>query len=100
MRDVVGHLFEAPHQRFDALQHAIEVEREAVELIAAPGDPQPSREIARHDGLGGPGHGVSALEDAPAYEDAADDAEHDDERNRPAAGDLDDVEHALALVEV
>ena len=54
----------------------------------------------RHDGLRGAGHGVDALEHAPADEEAADQAEHDDQRQRPLCGMRDDAEQPLAFLEI
>ena len=98
--DVVGHLLEAAHQRFDALQHAVQVEGEAIEFVGAAGNRQPARKVAGHDGLRRRGHRFDAIENAPAHEQAARHAEEDDERHRPTPGKRDDVEHPLALFEV
>ena len=98
--DVVGDLLEAVHERLDALEHDIEVAGEPVELVAGAGDRQPPGEIAVHDGAGGIGHGVDALEHAAGHEEAAGEAEHDDRRQRPAAGGEHDVVQAIALFEI
>ena len=80
MGDVVGDLLQPAHQRLDALQHGVEVLREPVELVAAAADRQPPGEIAGHDALRGPGHGVDALQHAARDEDAAAEPEHDHEQ--------------------
>ena len=46
VRDIVGDLLEAVHQRLDALQHGVEVAGEPVELVAGAGDRQPPGEVA------------------------------------------------------
>ena len=69
--DVVGHLLHAAHQFADAVEHVVEVLREAVELVAGSGDLQPAAEIARHDVAGGLRHVVDALEHAARDEPAA-----------------------------
>lgn len=58
MGDIVRDFLQSCHQRFDALQHGIEIFRETVEFVAAASDRQTTREIARHDTLGGAGHRV------------------------------------------
>ncbi len=100
VRDVVGHRLEPVHQGFDALQHRVEVARQTVELVAAPDDRQPAGQIARHDPLRRPGHGVDPLEHPPGDEEAAGEAEHHHDGDRPAAGRHDDVVEPLALVEI
>ncbi len=43
MRDIVGHFLEAGHQRLDALQHGVEIFRQAVDLVAGCGRREPVR---------------------------------------------------------
>ena len=100
MRDVVGDFLQTPHQRFDALEHGIEVIGKPVEFIAGAGDRQSAGKIARHDHLRLLGHGVDAAEDAPADEEAAGETEHDDQRQRPLPGIGNDAEQPLALLEI
>ena len=47
VRDVVGHFLQAAHQRLDALQHGVEVERQPVEFVARPGDRAAGRKDRR-----------------------------------------------------
>ena len=42
MGDVVGNLLQAHHQRLDALEHGVEVFREAIEFVTAAPDRQPA----------------------------------------------------------
>ena len=74
MGDVVGDLLEAPHQRLDALEHGVEVDREPVELVVGAGDRQPAGEIAGHDGARRLGHGIDAVQHAPRDEESAGEA--------------------------
>ena len=100
VRDVVGDFLEAAHQRLDALQHGVEMLGEAVELVAGAGDRQAAGEIAGHDGLRLVGHGLDAVEHAPADEEAAGEPQHDDQRQRPLPGIGDDAEQPLAFLEI
>ena len=60
--------------------------RQPVEFVAAAPDRQPAGEIAGHDALGGAGHGVDPVQHPPRHEDAAAEAEHDDDQQRPLRG--------------
>ena len=100
MGDIVGHLLQAAHQRFDALEHGVDVVGEAVEFVAGAGNRQPAGKIAGHDGLRRSGHGIDAVEHPPADEETAGKAKHDDQRERPASGIGNDAVEALALLEV
>ena len=100
MGDIVGDFLEAVHQRLDPLQHGIEVFREAIEFVAAAPDRQASGEVAGHDALGGAGHGVDPLQHPPRHEDAAADAEHDDDQQRPLRGLGDDAEQPPPFLQV
>ena len=71
VRDIVGDLLQAAHQRLDALEHGVEVFRQPVEFVAGAGDRQPLAEIAGHDGAGGLGHGVDAAQHAAGDEQPA-----------------------------
>ena len=53
VRDGVGHLAHALHQAADAVQHVVDDLRQLVELVAAPGQADPLREVAAGDGRGG-----------------------------------------------
>ena len=92
--------FRPAHQRLDALQHGVEIFGEPIELVAAAPDRQPSGEIAGHDPLGGAGHGVDPRQHAARHEDAAAEAEHDDDQERPLRRLGDDAEQPPPLVEV
>ena len=98
--DVVGDFLQPHHQRFDALQHGVEIFRQAIEFVAAAPDRQPPAEIARHDALGGAGHGVDAPQHPPRDKDAAAEAEHDHDQHRPLRGLRDDAEQPPALLEI
>ena len=99
--DVVGDLLEAMHQRLDALEHDVEIAGQPVELVIAAGRSAAARRGRRcMMRLGGVGHGVDAPEHPACDEEAAGDAEHDHERDRPAAGADDDVVQPLALLEI
>ena len=98
--DVVGDFLQARHQRLDPLQHGVEVFRQTIELVAAAPDRQPSREIAGHDALGGAGHGVDPPQHPPRHEDAAADAEHDDDQDRPLRGLRDNAEQPPAFLQI
>ena len=50
--------------------------------------------------LGGAGHGVDPPQHPPRHEDAAADAEHDDDQQRPLRGFGDDAEQPPPLLEV
>ena len=100
MGDIVGHLLEAAHERLDALEHGIEVVGEPIELVAGAGDRQAPGQVAVHDLARRVRHRVDALEHPPRHEQAAGDPEHDDDRQRPAAGGDHDVVQPLALLEV
>ena len=100
VRDIVGDLLQAVHQRLDALEHGVEIVGQPVEFVAGAGDRQPLAEIAGHDGAGGLGHGVDAPQHAAGDEEAAGEAEHDDDRDRPAPGREHDVVEPLALLEI
>ena len=98
--DVVGDFLQARHQRLDPLQHGVEVFREPIEFVAAAPDRQPAGEIAGHDALRGAGHGVDPAQHPPRHEDAAAEAEHDDDQQRPLRGVGDDAEQPPALFEI
>ena len=98
--DVVGDFLQAHHQRLDPLQHGVEIFRQPVEFVAAAPDRQPLAEIARHDALGGAGHGVDAPQHPPRDEDAAAEPEHDDDQQRPLRGLRDDAEQPPAFLEI
>ena len=100
MGDVVGDFLQPVHQRLDALQHGVEVTGKTIELVAAAPDRQPAGEVAGHDALGRAGHGVDPLQHAPRHEDAAADAEHDDDQQRPLRRLGDDAEQPSPLLEV
>ena len=98
--DVVGNFLQPRHQRLDALQHGVEVFREAIEFVAAAPDRQPPGEVAGHDALGGAGHGVDPVQHPPRHEDAAAEAEHDDDQQRPLRGIRDDAEQPPSFLEI
>ena len=100
MRDVVGHLLEAAHQRLDAVEHGVDVERQAVDLVAGAGDRQPIGQVAGHDALRFLRDRVDPPQDAPADEEAAAEPEHQHRRHRPAPGGGDDLVDALAFLDV
>ncbi len=100
MGDVVGDFLQARHQRFDAVEHGVEVVGETVEFVAGAGDRQPVAEIAFHDVARRLGHGVDAVQHAPRDEEAAGEAEHDHDRHRPTPRREHDVVEPLALLEV
>ena len=100
MGDIVGDFLQAHHQCLDALQHGVEVFGETIEFVAAAPDRQPAGEIAGHDALGGAGHGVDPVQHPPRHEDAAAEAEHDDDQERPLRGVGDDPEQPPALFEI
>ncbi len=92
--------FKPAHQRFDAIEHVVQVDREPVELVAGSGHGQSFGEISSHDPLRGLGHGVEALEHAARDEESARKPQHDDERDRAARRGRDDLAHARTLFEV
>jgi len=75
--DVVGNFLQAHHQGFDPLQHGVQIFRQPIQFIAAAPDRQPPAEIARHDTLGGAGHGVDTAQHPPRHKNAAAQTEHD-----------------------
>ena len=100
VRDIVGDLLQAMHQRLDALKHDVEVFRQPVELIAGTGDRQPLAEIAGHDGAGGFRHRIDAAKHAAGDEQPAGQPQHDHDGDRPASGGDDNVIEPLALIEI
>ena len=100
MGDVVGDFLQPHHQGLDPLQHGVEVFRQTIEFVAAAPDRQPAGEIAGHDALGGAGHGVDPVQHPPRHEDAAAEAEHDDDQQRPLRGLGDDAEQPPSFLEV
>ena len=98
--DVVGDFLQSHHQRLDALQHGVEIFGQAIELVAAAPDGQPAREVAYHDALGGPGHGVDTPQHPPRHKDAAAETEHDDDQQRPLRGLRDNAEQPPPLLQV
>ena len=79
---------------------ALRFSGKTIELVAAAPDRQPSGEIAGHDALGGAGHGIDPLQHAPRHKDAAADAEHEDDQERPLRGLGDDAEQPPPFFEV
>ena len=100
MGDVVGDFPHAAHQFADALQHQVEVLGEAVQFVPGAADPKAAVEIARHDGAGGLGHVVDALQHAARHEPAAEHAEQHDESERGAEGVADRRAQVVALLGV
>ncbi len=100
MRDIVGDFLEAAHQRFDALQHDVEIDRQAVQLVVAAADRQPLGKIARHDRARGFRHGIDPREHTACNKETAGEAQHDDDRDRPLARGTDDVEKPFAFFQV
>ena len=74
--------------------------RQTIEFVARSRDPQPTVEIAGHDGAGGLGHVVDALENATSDEPAAGAAEHADEEQRITERPPDDVAQARTFLHV
>jgi len=100
VRDVVGNFLQPHHQGFDPLQHGVEVFRQPVEFVAAAPDRQPPAQIARHDTLGGAGHGVDPPQHPARDKDAAAEPEHHDDQQRPVRGLHDDAEQPSPFIEV
>ena len=88
------------HERFDPLQHDIEVLGEPVEFVAGAGDRQAAGEIAIHDVAGGVGHGIDPLEHAARDEKSARDTKHHNDRQRPPAGGEHDIVKPLTLFQI
>ena len=100
MRDVVGDLLEAVHQRLDPLEHDVEVVGQPIELVAGARDRQAPGQVAVHDPARRFGHRVDALEHATGDEEAAGDTQHDDDRRATSGRREDDVVQPLALLEI
>src|SRR4051794_23246639 len=100
MRDVVGDLLQAPHQRLDTFQHDVEVDGEPIEFVADARDRKAPGEIAGHDALCRVGDGVETLEHAARDEETTRKPQHDDERERAAYSRDDDLAHARALFKI
>ena len=100
MGDIVGDLLQPAHQCFDSFEHRVDIVGEPVELIAGAGDRQTTGEVAGHDRLRSPGHGVDPAQHAAADKESTDQAEHDHQRERPLTGVDDDAKQAFALLKV
>ena len=100
MGDIVRHLLEAGHQRFDPLQHGVEIVRQPIEFVAAASHRQPAAEVALHDPSCGAGHGVDPAQHASRNEHATGEPQHHNDQHRPLRGLGDDAEDAPALFEI
>ena len=100
MGDVVGNFLQSHHQGFDALQHGVEIFRQTVELVAAAPDRQPPAQIARHDALRGAGHRIDPPQHAPRNKDAAAEAKHDHDQQRPLCRIRDNAEQPPPFVQI
>src|SRR5262249_32026700 len=98
--DVVGDFLEAFDQHLDAFEHRVEIYGETVKFVIGIVDRQTAGEIAAHNAAGRFGHGIDAFEHATRDKEAARKAEHDHQRDRPAAGLDDDIIKSFALFEV
>ena len=79
MGDAVAHLLDLPHQKFDAIQHGIEICRELVPFIGSAMNRYSSLKVALHDGSAS---GIDALNpsDRPTSDDHARGRAHDDNK--------------------
>ena len=100
MRDIVGDLLHAHHQRLDAVEHNVEIVGETVKLVAGAGHRQAVAEVAGHDVACGLGHGIDPVQHASRDEKSANQPEHDDHGDRPAPGGDHDVIKPLALLKI
>ena len=89
MGNVVGDLTQAVHQHLDAIEHLVEVGREAIELVAGAAQRDAAREVAAHDVAAGVGDGGDPPQHAGAGCKAADQGEGEGGRQTPG-GDVED----------
>src|SRR5450631_3317422 len=77
VRDIVADLLDLPHQGFDAVQHQVEVLRNAIPFVVGAAERNTLVETALHDG---PAGGVDLLDPPhrpPRYQDAGDPRDHE-----------------------
>ncbi len=88
MGDIVGYFPHLGHQLVDAIQHGIEILRQPVKLVLAPGLRQALIEIARHDFRRRGAHRINAAQDAARQQQATDQAQRSQrpQRHQETAG--------------
>ena len=84
MGDIVGDLLQALHQGRDPIQHPIEGQRQAVEVVIGASDRHTARQVTADDRLRGAGDGRQPPVDIAAQREAAQDAQDDDSDERQA----------------
>ena len=97
MRHRIRDLAQALHEPLDAVQHAVEIFRQGVELIMRARHRHPAGEIAGDDFARGPVDGIQPPQHVAAHQRPAEQAKHQDQRHGPGQGG---GEHALGQVAV
>ena len=97
MRHRIGDFAQALHQPLDAVQHAVEIFRQHVELVMRAGHRHAAGEIAGDDFARSAVDGIQPAQHVAAHQGAAEQAEHQDQAHRPGQGG---GEHALGEIAV
>ena len=100
MRHIVSDLLHLPHQRFDAVEHRIEIHGEFVPFVTRAVQGYPLAEAALHDGTAGRVDGFDAAHCAPRDEHAGDPSEREYQQDTQGQGRFDLARELIKVVDV